>query len=192
MVDLTTVRGTNVKAIALMLSQIFQYIGASADCLGFQRLQRPVPTHLITDNTVDVVFQRQHIDHGEVTAGAPLILKTVPVFKSGKPGLYLLRPGNIGQDGQGPRSPIVILEQYPAGACFHHAHAVGAGAHHTADASKCALGRSGICSSAVGPYPDLIPSINPGHESIIITGGNGSGFRIGTIVSRKLDVDTSD
>ena len=99
MVDLAVGGGADIKAVAVVLVEIFQHIGAGAHGLSLQGLQRPIPAHLIADDAVHIVLQ-PHVDHGEVAAGLPVVLEAAPVFIAVKPGAGLSRPGHIGLDGQ--------------------------------------------------------------------------------------------
>ena len=175
--------------MAVVLPQVFQYIGAGAQGLGLQGLQGPLPAHLIADHPVDIVLQGQHIDHGEVSPGAPVVLEATPVFIPRKPGLDLLRPGDVGLDSQGSGGAVVVLEQDMVGPCLHNAHAVGAGAHNAANPSESALHLPGLCPGGVGPHPDLILPVNPRHKAVLISGGDGRRLVIGTIASGQLDMD---
>ena len=129
----------DVKAVAVMLAQVFQHIGPGKDRLGFQRLQGPVPAHLKADHAVDIVLQGQDVDDGDISAAAPVVLEAPPVLIVLEPCAGLPHSGDIGLNGQPARLAAVVLKQNLAGARLYHAHAVGACPHHASagDAFQC-------------------------------------------------------
>ena len=64
-------------------------IGPGADRLGLQGCQGPVPTHLIGDHALDIVFKVRHIHHLHAAAGEG-VLKAAGVPVALEPGHRLL------------------------------------------------------------------------------------------------------
>ena len=99
--------------------------------------------------------------------------------------------GDVGLDAQPAVLPHVVLEQDPVGPGGHHAHAVCAGTHHGADPPQGALGRPGVGPCAVGPHPDLVLAVDPGHKAPLIAGRRRSRFLIGAVAAGQLNVDAA-
>ena len=156
--------------------QVAQHIGAGAHGLGLQGLQRPVPAHLIADDPVHIVLQPHHIDHGEIAAGAPVVLEAPPVVIAGEPGPGLLSVLLSGLDGQLAALAHVVLEQNPVGPCLHHAHTVGAGAHHIQGVRNVLIRGLGFLLGGIGPGAYLIRPVDPGHEAVVKQGGQRLGL----------------
>ena len=170
-IDLTPAAVADIKSQILMLTQISQHIGAGTGSLSLEGLHRPLASHLIRRDTLDIVFQRKHIDHGQASAGNTFIIKATAILIPTEPGADILFPGNIGQDSQAASLAIIVLEQNTVGPRFHNIDAIGAGTDDLTF-TKFIQGLQRFVLGKPCANTNLILPVDPCHESVIIILGS--------------------
>ena len=152
--------------VMLMDLQLNAGVGPGAGGLGLQGLQGPGPAHLVGGHAPRVVVQRNHVDDRHVTAAHPPVLKAALVLIPGEPGSGGGRSGHVGHHAEMLPGPAVELEQNTVCAGSHYGNAVRAGAYHGAVEAHTRQGALGALGGGVGAYPDLIGTVDPGHEAV--------------------------
>ena len=93
------------------MARLRRSIGARADRLRLERLERPVVRHLRRNDALDVIFDIQHVDDADVAAGRALVFKAAIVAIAGEPRHRLLSAHRAWADAEAAKARAVELKE---------------------------------------------------------------------------------